>query len=71
MCTVSIHFTTGKESYDRSCSELSFVSNALVPTQHMPGVLRAIADCNPVSAVTAAVSQPEPVGLDQSTVWRR
>jgi ABC transporter DrrB family efflux protein len=33
---------------------LSFVSNALVPTQHMPAILRAIADWNPVSAVTAA-----------------
>jgi ABC transporter DrrB family efflux protein len=33
---------------------LSFVSNGLVPTQHMPTVLRAIADWNPVSAVTAA-----------------
>lgn len=33
---------------------LAFVSNALVPTRHMPAVLRAIADWNPVSAVTAA-----------------
>jgi ABC-2 type transport system permease protein len=33
---------------------LAFVSNALVPTQHMPGVLRAITDWSPVSAVTAA-----------------
>lgn len=33
---------------------LSFVSNSLVPTQHMPALLRAIADWNPVSAVTAA-----------------
>ena len=33
---------------------LAFVSNALVPTQHMPTVLRTIADWNPVSAVTAA-----------------
>ena len=32
---------------------LAFVSNALVPTQHMPGWLQAIADWNPVSAVTA------------------
>jgi ABC transporter DrrB family efflux protein len=36
---------------------LSFVSNALVATQHMPSVLRAIADWNPVSAVTAAARQ--------------
>ena len=33
---------------------LAFVSNALVPTQHMPALLRTIADYNPVSAVTAA-----------------
>jgi ABC transporter DrrB family efflux protein len=33
---------------------LAFVSNALVPTRHMPAVLRVIADWNPVSAVTAA-----------------
>jgi ABC-2 type transport system permease protein len=33
---------------------LAFVSNALVPTQHMPAVLRTIADWNPVSAVAAA-----------------
>jgi ABC-2 type transport system permease protein len=36
---------------------LSFVSNALVPTQHMPAVLRTIADWNPVSAVTAAARE--------------
>jgi ABC-2 type transport system permease protein len=33
---------------------LAFVSNALVPTQHMPALLRTIADWNPVSTVTAA-----------------
>ena len=33
---------------------LAIVSNALVPTQHMPAVVRTIADWNPVSAVTAA-----------------
>jgi ABC-2 type transport system permease protein len=33
---------------------LAFVSNALVPTAHMPAVLRAIANWNPVSVVTAA-----------------
>ena len=36
---------------------LAIVSNALVPTEHMPVVLRAIADWNPVSAVTAACRQ--------------
>ena len=34
---------------------LAFVSNAMVPTQHMPGWLQAVADWNPVSAVTAGV----------------
>jgi ABC transporter DrrB family efflux protein len=36
---------------------LAFVSNTLVPTEHMPTVLRVIADWNPVSAVTAAARQ--------------
>jgi ABC-2 type transport system permease protein len=36
---------------------LAIVSNGLVPTQHMPAVLRFIADWNPVSAVTAAARQ--------------
>jgi len=36
---------------------LAFVSNALVPTQHMPAVLRAITSWNPVSAVTAAARE--------------
>ncbi|MGH9090665.1 MAG: ABC transporter permease [Acidimicrobiales bacterium] len=34
---------------------LAIVSNAMVPTTHMPGWLQAIADWNPVSAVTSAV----------------
>jgi ABC-2 type transport system permease protein len=33
---------------------LAIVSNALVPTQHMPALLRTIANWNPVSAVTSA-----------------
>ncbi len=33
---------------------LAIVSNALVPTQRMPTVLRVVADWNPVSAVTSA-----------------
>jgi ABC-2 type transport system permease protein len=36
---------------------LAIVSNALVPTEHMPTVLRAIANWNPVSAVTTACRQ--------------
>ncbi len=34
---------------------LAFVSNAMVPTQHMPTWLRTLADWNPVSAVASAV----------------
>jgi ABC-2 type transport system permease protein len=45
---------------------LAFVSNALVPTGHMPTWLRFIADWNPVSAVTAAArtlfGNPNPTG---------
>jgi ABC transporter DrrB family efflux protein len=33
---------------------VTFVSNAFVPTQHMPGVLEDIANWNPVSSVAAA-----------------
>ena len=33
---------------------LAIVSNALVPTGHMPAPIRVVADWNPVSAVTAA-----------------
>ena len=33
---------------------LAMVSNALVPTQHMPALLQTITEWNPVSAVTAA-----------------
>jgi ABC-2 type transport system permease protein len=43
---------------------LAIVSNALVPTEHMPAVLRTLADWNPVSAVTSAsrelFSNPNP-----------
>jgi ABC-2 type transport system permease protein len=50
---------------------LAFVSNALVPTQHMPGPVKLIADWNPVSAVTAACRElwnnPNPSAA--SGVW--
>ncbi len=36
---------------------MAFVSNALVPTAHMPAILQTIANWNPVSAVTAAARQ--------------
>jgi ABC-2 type transport system permease protein len=43
---------------------LTFVSNAFVPTQGMPGWLRVIADWNPLSAVAAAcrrlLGNPDP-----------
>ncbi len=44
----------------------AFVSNAMVPTQHMPGWLQAIANWNPVSAVVAGArvlwGNPNPSG---------
>jgi ABC-2 type transport system permease protein len=49
---------------------LAFVSNAMVPTLHMPGWLQAIADWNPVSAVCAAVrhlwGNPNPSAVVQA-----
>ncbi|HEY1687529.1 MAG TPA: ABC transporter permease [Solirubrobacteraceae bacterium] len=36
---------------------LAIVSNALVPTEHMPSVIAAIANWNPVSTVTAAARE--------------
>ena len=45
---------------------LTFLSNAMVPTQHMPGWLQAIATWNPVSAVVAGTrvlwGNPNPSG---------
>ncbi len=45
---------------------LAIVSNAMVPTERMPTVLRAVADWNPVSAVTSAARtfwhNPNPSG---------
>ncbi|HEY6428224.1 MAG TPA: ABC transporter permease [Acidimicrobiales bacterium] len=45
---------------------VTFVSNALVPTQHMPGWLQAIATWNPVSSVVAGArvlwGNPNPSG---------
>jgi ABC-2 type transport system permease protein len=49
---------------------LAFVSNALVPTLHMPSWLRVIADWNPVSSVTSAVrdlwGNPNPLPANPS-----
>jgi ABC-2 type transport system permease protein len=45
---------------------MTFVSNAMVPTQHMPGWLQAIANWNPVSAVVSGTrvlwGNPNPSG---------
>ncbi len=50
---------------------LAFISNALVPTRHMPSWLRLIANWNPVSSVTSAVrdlwGNPNP--LPPSPSW--
>jgi ABC-2 type transport system permease protein len=49
---------------------LAIVSNAMVPTTHMPAWLRDIANWNPVSSVVAAVrhlmGNPNPVGSVQA-----
>jgi ABC transporter DrrB family efflux protein len=49
---------------------LSIVSNALVPTAHMPAPLRVFANWNPVSAVTAAArtlfGNPNPSAIVQA-----
>jgi ABC-2 type transport system permease protein len=49
---------------------MTFVSNAFVPTQHMPGWLQAIANWNPVSAVVSGTrvlwGNPNPSGRIQA-----
>ncbi len=49
---------------------MTFVSNAFVPTQHMPGWLQAIATWNPVSSVIAGArvlwDNPNPSGTIQA-----
>jgi ABC transporter DrrB family efflux protein len=49
---------------------LVFVSNAMVPTLHMPGWMKVIANWNPVSAVCAGVRElwgnPNPSKLEQA-----
>jgi ABC-2 type transport system permease protein len=49
---------------------VTFVSNALVPTQHMPGWLQAVAIWNPVSSVVAGArvlwGNPNPSGTVQA-----
>ena len=50
---------------------LALVANALVPTEHMPAVVRFIADWNPVSAVTAAARRlwANPNPADSIHAW--
>jgi ABC transporter DrrB family efflux protein len=36
---------------------VTFVANTFVPTDHMPGVLKAVAEWNPVSSLTLAVRE--------------
>ena len=49
---------------------LTFISNAFVPTQGMPGWLQAVADWNPFSAIAAACrhlfGNPNPSALVQA-----
>ena len=49
---------------------LTFVSNAFVPTQHMPGWLQVVANWNPVSAVVAGArdlwGNPNPSAMVQA-----
>ena len=51
---------------------LTFVANTFVPTENLPGVLRAFAEWNPVSAVTQAARElfgNIPAGTPAPTVW--
>ena len=51
---------------------LTFASNAFVPTDNMPGGLKAFAEWNPVSAMVQAVRElfgNFPVGTPEPTVW--
>jgi len=51
---------------------LTFIANTFVPSENLPGVLRAFAEWNPVSAVTQAARQlfgNLPPGTPEPTVW--
>lgn len=51
---------------------LTFISNAFVPAETLPGPLRAFAELNPVSALVQAARElfgNTPVGSAQSEVW--
>lgn len=51
---------------------LTFVANTFVPTEDLPGPLRAFAEWNPVSAVTEATRQlfgNIPPGTPEPTAW--
>jgi len=51
---------------------LTFIANTFVPSENLPGVLRAFAEWNPVSAVTQAARElfgNIPAGSPATTVW--
>jgi ABC-2 type transport system permease protein len=51
---------------------LTFIANTFVPSENLPGVLRAFAEWNPVSAVTQAARTlfgNIPPGTPEPTVW--
>jgi ABC-2 type transport system permease protein len=51
---------------------LTFIANTFVPSESLPGVLRAFADWNPVSAVTQAARElfgNIPAGTPAPTAW--
>jgi len=51
---------------------LTFIANTFVPSENLPGVLRAFAEWNPVSAVTQAARElfgNIPPGTPEPSVW--
>ena len=51
---------------------LTFIANTFVPSENLPGVLRAFAEWNPISALTQAVRDlfgNIPSGAPDPTVW--
>jgi ABC-2 type transport system permease protein len=51
---------------------LTFIANTFVPSDNLPGVLRTIAEWNPISALTHAVREQFgniPVGTPEPTSW--
>jgi ABC-type multidrug transport system permease subunit len=51
---------------------LTFIANTFVPSDNLPGVLRTIAEWNPISTLTHAVRVKFgniPVGTPDATAW--